>query len=335
MLKFKKKSQYYHLKIICIVAMFLILIILSAYKLISSNMQSSDIKNIEIQIKSGLSTKKIANILKSNNLIKNESLFVGLIKLLNYDGKLKSGTYKFSKNTGIINIIRELKLGRDSFVKVNIPEGFNRFDIALRLENLGIGKKETYLKIIEMKNLEGHLYPDTYFFSETSKEEEVIEKMEKTFRNKTDNLFLEAETKGILKNNKFSKQEILTMASIIEKEAVLDRERAIIASVFYNRLKKNIALQSCATVQYAIQEKTGIRKKRLLYKDLEINSEYNTYKNIGLPKNPICSPSLKSIKAALYPADTNYLFFVLSDKNDDSHVFSTKFRDHVIAKNLR
>ena len=128
--------------------------------------------------------------------------------------------------------------------------------------------------------------------------------------------------------SKLSKAEIIILASIIEKEAKLDSERPKIASVFYNRLCTGKTLQSCATVQYALDE----HKDRLHYNDLKINSPYNTYKTKGLPPTPICSPGLNSIKAAIAPSNTKYLFFVKNNTNDGSHTFSEKYEDHVKAK---
>ncbi len=122
-------------------------------------------------------------------------------------------------------------------------------------------------------------------------------------------------------------KEIITLASIIEREAKLDRERPIISSVFHNRLKKNKLLQSCATVQYAL----GERKEDLTLKDLEIDSPYNTYKHLGLPPSPIASPGKASIEAALFPEDTDYLYFVA--KGDGSHIFSKTYSEHLNAKN--
>jgi len=126
---------------------------------------------------------------------------------------------------------------------------------------------------------------------------------------------------------KMSIDEVITLASIIEREAKLEKDRKIISSVFHNRLKNKMLLQSCATIQYILKE----RKEVLLYKDLEVKSPYNTYKNPGLPPGPIASPGLKSIEAALYPDDTDYLYFFAL--NDGSHVFSKTFKEHIQAQN--
>jgi len=121
--------------------------------------------------------------------------------------------------------------------------------------------------------------------------------------------------------------EVVTLASIIEREAKTDEDRKLISSAFHNRLKNNMFLQSCATIQYILKE----RKEVLLYKDLEVQSPYNTYKNPGLPPGPIASPGLKSIEAALYPADTDYLYFFA--KKDGTHVFSRTFKEHIQLQN--
>jgi UPF0755 protein len=323
------------LKIVFLFLLFFILIGIYFYRdyKINENYKTSNIdfntgqkEIVSLRISHGMSTRSIAKMLKSKKLIKNELYFLIFIKLTNNEENLKAGVYEFDSNVSLKEIVNKLINGKERFISINIPEGFNSYDIVERLEEKGLGKKEKFLEIIEKNNLEGYLYPDTYFFSDANDEKAILEKMTKNFENKTKQLFN--------KNNnlKMKKKDIIILASIIEKEAVLDRERSIIASVFYNRIKKNIPLQSCATVQYIIQGRTGERKKRLFYSDLRIKSDCNTYRNKGLPKKPICSPGFKSIEAAINPSTTNYLFFVRNIKRDGTHIFSATYQEHVLAK---
>lgn len=316
----------------CLVFILIVIYFYRDYK-INENTKTSNIDfNIEkkeivlLRISHGMSTRSIAKMFKSKKLIKNELYFLIFIKLTHNEENLKAGVYEFDRNVSLREIVDKLINGKERFTSVNIPEGFNSYDIVERLVKKGLGKKEKFLEIIAKNKLEGYLFPDTYFFSDANDEKAILEKMTKNFENKTKDLFN--------KNNNLNmkKQDIVILASIIEKEAVLDRERAIIASVFYNRIKKNIPLQSCATVQYIIQERTGERKSRLFYSDLKIDSDCNTYVNKGLPKKPICSPGLKSLEAAINPVNTKYLFFVRNIKKDGTHIFSEKYNDHVLAK---
>ncbi len=279
---------------------------------------------VMLEIKNGMSVNSIAKILKEKNLIKSPFYFKLLIKLYHSEKSLMAGVYEFSYKDSYREIIDKLRKGREKNILVNIPEGFDKFDIAERLSSYNLGKKDTFLKIIDERNLEGYLYPDTYFFIKSMSEETIINKMYEEFLYKTKNLF----------TNDMDRQKIMILASIIEKEAKIDEERDLISSVFYNRLKKNILLQSCATVQYAIKMKTGKIKSRLLYKDLEIESEYNTYKNLGLPKGPICSPGIKSIIASINPKETDFLFFLTNKKHDGSHIFSKTIAEHEKAKKI-
>ena len=174
--------------------------------------------------------------------------------------------------------------------------------------------------------LEGFLFPDTYIVSSNASVYEIIDKMLNKF-----NLVFKEEYYEQMNSLGMNLNELISLAAIIEREAKLDSERAIISSVFHNRLNINMKLQSCATIQYAL----GERKEFLSYKDLEIESDYNTYKYYGLTPAPIASPGEKSIVAALYPEKTDYLFFVTTEKNDGSHYFSKTYEEQKINKNKK
>lgn len=293
-------------------------------------------KEIVIDIPSGSSVSSIADILSENKLIKNELVFKAVVKLGNKAPKIKAGKYLLNQtysNNDILNLLVSGKTYNDG-IKITIPEGSTSKEITDMLINAKLGNKETYEKLInnpsefydkfeflnedDIISLEGFLYPNTYYFDEESSEKEILSSMLSHFSKEyTDKL------KKKQQEMKLTLQEVVNLASIIEKEAVLDKDRPTIASVFYNRLKIDMALQSDATIQYIFDE----RKKIVTYKDLEINSPYNTYKNVGLPPTPVANPGIKSIEAALYPDDTEYYYFVA--KMDGGNNYSETYEKHL------
>jgi UPF0755 protein len=222
-------------------------------------------------------------------------------------------------------------------VKFTIPEGYNLNQIAEKLNSLGVVSPESIQAALKVesykydfigqipdreKKLEGYLFPDTYEIYKDTSAEAIIDKLLGRF-----NTVFTEEYRNRAKELNMTIDQVITLASIIEREAKLDTERKTISAVFHNRLKKNMMLQSCATVQYLFKE----QKEILTYKDLEIESPYNTYKHTGLPPGPIASPGLKSIEAALYPENVDYLYFVAND--DGSHVFTKTYSEHLEAQN--
>lgn len=322
----------------------LIICVYSGYHYYSSLKSPVDISNssdILINIPKGASTSKIASILKDNKLIKNEFYFRYISKKRKIGEKYQAGEYTLQRSMDLNQIIEKLLEGDvyTETTKLTIPEGFELRQIVDRLvnnDNLNINK-EKLMEVVENEDfdfkflegipkgknrLEGFLFPDTYEVDRETTEKELVFKMLKRFDEVFNDEYYER-----AKELNMSVNDVIVLASIIEREAKENNERAIISSVFYNRLKKKMLLQSCATIQYAL----GERKEKLTYKDLEIKSPYNTYKNIGLPPKPIASPGKASIEAALYPADTNYMYFVA--KGDGSHVFSNTYKEHLNAKN--
>ncbi len=299
-----------------------------------------DTKEVLFTVPKGASTKRIATLLKENELIASEYGFKELSKDLGADGKMKAGDYMLSPSMNAETIIDKLQSGKVyvETVKVTIPEGYELKQIITRLVEAGLGDEAVFNQLVSEKYdykflndieaspsyLEGFLFPATYEFKKGSSEKQVIDRLLTQFNSIfKDEYYLKAYELDMSIN------EIMTLASIIEREAKLDEERALISSVFHNRLDKGRLLQSCATIQYAL----GERKQRLLNVDLEIESPYNTYKYKGLPPGPIASPGEKSIIAALYPEDSSYLYFRTTSKNDGSHHFSNTFEEHVAAGN--
>lgn len=297
-------------------------------------------KDITVEIPEGSSTEAIAQILKSNNIIRNKYIFKIIVKLQNNEGKMKAGKYLL--NTGMTpeEIIEKLVKGDavKETITFTIPEGYELRQIADRLSRQGLVNKERFLelssnpslfnskyKFLEQlpkgATLEGFLFPDTYEVYSSASEEQIITKMLDRFNE----IFTEEIiNKG--KNLNLDLNQIVTLASIIEREGKIDSERPLISAVFHNRLKKGMLLQSCATVQFAL----GERKNELTYEDLEVESEYNTYIHKGLPPGPIASPGKKSIEAAVNPADVNYIYFVAN--GDGSHTFTDDYNEFLRAK---
>lgn len=304
---------------------------------------ASDPVEKEIEIPRGSSTIGIATILEDNGIIRNKYIFRIVAKLQNKDGSLKAGKYVL--NTGMTHdeiLDRLIKGGtlRET-VSFTIPEGFELRQIADRLSGQGLVNRERFIELTsspknfwdefeflrevpEELTLEGFLYPDTYEIFKGATEEDIIKRMLSRFAQLyTGDIQAKAEDLGLNLN------QLITLASIIEREGMVDSEREIISGVFHNRLQIGMNLQSCATVQYIL----GERKENLSIKDTQIDSKFNTYVYSGLPPGPIASPGIKSIIAAAYPAEVPYLFFVAN--GDGSHTFSTTYNAHLDAKNRR
>jgi UPF0755 protein len=287
-----------------------------------------------IKIDEGDNLNIISRKLKEARIIQDRLGFKLMVVVFAKSTSLSYGWYKFNIYEEPREILKSLIKGRRLTVKVAIPEGlkinetihaFRRHrDTDINISKLeSLARDTTFIKTLGIKQptLEGYLFPDTYIFYKGEKAKNVIKKM-------TSNLFsiVKPCQKFKIKSMEFSTHEILTIASMIEREAMVDREKPIIASVIYNRLEKNIPLQIDATVLYAL----GIHKRRVMYKDLKIKSPYNTYRNGGLPPGPIASPGFQSIMAALHPARTDYLYYVATGKGD--HIFSKTYKEHLKAK---
>ncbi|MDY3000816.1 MAG: endolytic transglycosylase MltG [Romboutsia timonensis] len=293
-------------------------------------------KDIVVEIPQGATTNTISDILYKNKLIKNKTIFKISVKLSAQAQHFKAGKYLFNQtysNKEIINDISSGKIYNDG-IKITIPEGSTSREIVSILVGKNLGNEVSYENLIsnpeefydkfkflkeeDITSLEGFLYPSTYYFDENSSEKEVLSAMLNQFDKVYTDKLIDRQ-----KELKMTTEQVINLASIVEKEAVLDEDRPIIASVFYNRLRIGMPLQSDATIQYIFKE----RKKIVTYKDLEIDSPYNSYKNKGLPPTPIASPGIESIQATLYPEKTEYLYFVA--KMDGGNNYSTNYEDHL------
>lgn len=293
------------------------------------------------QVKRGDTIKQISERLEQNGLIKS-ALFLQLVcKLLNTDTEFKAGIYRILPDSSAIDIHNLLITGYQDHVHVTIPEGWTISKIANLLEEKEVTTAADFIKAIKSENIlasfsipansvEGYLFPDTYYFPREYDTDLVVSEM-------IDAFFLNLKEYFVFNNN-FNREEIhkkVILASIIEKEYRIKDEAPIIASVFYNRIKINKKLESCATIEYIITE--ILNKPHpgyLTFEDLEINSPYNTYIRQGLPPGPICNPGLVAMKAAFFPAKTEYFFFRLIDAKTGEHYFTKDFDEHLNARNL-
>ena len=293
---------------------------------------------VSITIPDGSGTKTIAGILKDNGVIRSESAFVRYVKRNGLGQDLRSGSYTFSGEQSLADVCSALKKGRcyATEVRVTIPEGLTVEQTAEVFAEKGLVDKDKFIDYTlngdfpydylppkgTPERLEGFLFPETYQISTSWDEEDIVNMLLRQF----DKVFTEEWREKAAADGR-SIYEVVTLASIVEREAKVAGDRPIIAGVFLNRLDIGMKLESCATVQYAL----GEVKPVLLYKDLEIDSPYNTYKNQGLTPTPIAAPGRASLEAALYPTDSDYLFFLA--KPDGSHYFSKTLAEHNAAKN--
>lgn len=241
--------------------------------------------------------------------------------------KVEVGNYTFDGSYTLVEVLEKLKKGRDDFIKVTIPEGFTLNKIAIRLEENNIisrddlyealGNVEDFYYPTPDGNFEGYFFPDTYYFSQDESGESVVKRFLSRFLEKF------PPEQFVDKDSFYDK---LILASIIEKEAGSNDEMELVASVFHNRIRDNMRLQSCATIAYLFD----YEKDFITYKDLEIKSEYNTYRNSGLPPAPIANPGEQAIKASYNPIETNYFYFVLQENG--RHHFSRTYDEHLKAQ---
>jgi UPF0755 protein len=281
----------------------------------------------ELMFPTGSSTNSIAEKLESAGVIRSRVAF----RLLHYTQprrQLKAGEYKFRDSANAIQVFNRMVRGDVVIHTVVIPEGYNVFEIAEAVEDAGLGKKEEFLKIAlhdtalvnsfapHAKSLEGYLYPDTYHFTRSMTMEEIATAMVRRFQRESVRLDLGPDL-----------HQLVTLASIVEKETANPDERRVIAGVYTNRLKRGMALDADPTVAYAAMLK-GKYKGTIYEHDLQANSPYNTYKNPGLPPGPIANPGEAALLAAQNPDSNRYLYFVAIGDGSGRHHFSATLDEH-------
>ena len=288
-----------------------------------------------LKIPSGRSVKQVAEELADNRIIRSREIFYIKAKLQNF--KMKAGRYEVSSDMSVDDIFELLESGRQVHITVSIPEGLTVSQIAKLLEESDVilssekfieeAKSPDFLNEynIPANSAEGYLFPDTYFFNPAMDEKEVLHRLADNFFKKLDELEIPSENPKEL-------FELVTLASIVEREYRRMEEAPLIASVFLNRLKYNIGLESCATIVYIITEEKGRpHPEKVSYEDLKIDSRYNTYKWAGLPPGPISNPGAVALKAVAKPAKTDYFYFRVADSATGTHHFSSSLEEHATA----
>jgi UPF0755 protein len=286
--------------------------------------------NRVIVIPAGKSFHEAARILEENGIIRDRRTFYLLARFDGAVSRVKAGEYEVHTAMTPREVLSKLVRGEVIQYPITVPEGYNLYQVGDVLEQAKVCPKKPFLEKakdpvlisalgMEGDTLEGYLFPDTYNFPKGFGEEQVIRQMVARFNAVYGSLAKRAEQMGL------SRRDVVILASMIEKEAMDDQERRLIAAVFYNRLNRGIALQSDPTAIYGITERKPPNGK-ITRDDLLRKTPYNTYVVSGLPKGPIANPGLKSLQAVLYPAVVNYLYFV--SKNDGTHYFSSTLEEH-------
>jgi UPF0755 protein len=284
--------------------------------------------DVIIRVRPGQTLRTTADLLQQANLIKSKLKFILIARIKGLDTHLKAGEYLLSAAMPPRRILEIMVKGAVNLHKLTVPEGYRISQIAVLVETAKFGSKDDFIKMamdadlatkngIEASSLEGYLFPDTYFFPR----EVTIDKIISTMVNRFWSVFT-TEWEVRAKDLGFTVHQIVTLASIIEKETGAASERPIISSVFHNRLKKNMRLESDPTVIYGIKNFDG----NLTRKHLSTPTPYNTYKIRGLPTGPIANPGRASLEAALFPDETVFIYFV--SKKDSTHYFSKTLKEH-------
>jgi len=289
----------------------------------------------------GSSLGEVADDLQKKNYIRSSLLFEGISKVKGTENAIKSGFFQIPPGKSTFEIHSILIEGKEVLRKITIPEGLTIKKLSSYLQEKGFADAETFLKTahdpeiikyagLNSTTIEGLLYPDTYHLPLNYSEEKLITHMIDTFYETVAEIY--PDYKKLTKEELYQK---IILASIIEREYRVSEEAPLISSVFMNRIADGMYLGSCATIEYIITEVQGKPHPRFLtYEDLEIESEYNTYTNIGLPPSPISNPGKTALEAAFYPAETSYRYFLLQDQEKGTHYFSENYDEHSRAKIL-
>lgn len=290
-------------------------------------------RNLEIEIPKGTTFRQAVELLQGQNLIRDRRIFLIMGRLTATDRKIRAGFYSLWSGMSPFELLTILLKGKIVEYEVKILEGDSLLEIADAFAKTGIIAPAEFMQLTEDRDLlayhdisapsvEGYIFPDTYTIPKGMNAEDALNTMITRMREKyTDKFAARAQELGMTKN------QVLTLASIIEKEAVIDSERSVISAVYHNRLRKHMQLQADPTAIYGVKSS----KERITLNDLKRKTAYNTYAIKGLPPGPIASPGLKSIVAALYPDNVSYLYFVAQD--DRSHRFAETEKEH--AENVR
>ena len=294
------------------------------------------VNEVLMEIKKGETALSIAQKLSDHRVIRSKNSFYVFIKLTKSEGFLNYGKYLFKGKLALSDVIDTIKSGKVVLRKVTIPEALSVRKTCKLLAKEEFGDFQQFLDIcndpqiakqftgFSISSLEGFLYPETYHFPEGVSEKYIISHLVKSFFSQTADL-------NFVPDEQLDFYDVIILASIVEREARIEKEKPTIASVYLNRLNYHYKLQADPTIAYALEEQ-GKTRKKIYYKDLNIDSPYNTYKNYGLPPTPICSPYTTSIEATLKPAETDYFFFFANFGG--RHEFSQTYAQHLSKQRL-
>ncbi len=331
----RKKKGMSAGKLVFLILVFLMTSVLFAYVIMTGPRNPEDEEYIAVTVPEGTSADSIGQQLEYSGVVNSGLAFSLYSRIHGLSSGYKAGTYSLQRSMSVGEIAGIIASGKTNNQKFVVIEGYQEYETGAKLAAEGIVDETKFRDIIEKKDftgdydflsdaqqgehrLEGYLFPNTYELPLGSTEEDVV----RTLLDGFDAAFTQDLRDRAAERNLTINQAVI-IASIIERETADDGDRARIASVIYNRLEKKMALQMCSTVNYAMSLDGIDKKLDLTNVDTGYNSPYNTYLHKGLPPGPICSPGLKSIEAALYPADTDYLYFVLDDSLDGKSKFSS------------
>jgi UPF0755 protein len=291
-------------------------------------------KNVIFEIPRGMGLREIAANLEEFGVVKSDKIFILFAMIKGKQSRLQAGEYEFSPGESMSHVIEKIARGDVIVRKITIPEGLNIYEIADLLETKGVISRKEFIETATrgdlateligkpLSSFEGYLYPETYYYKKGVTAEELINMMTSRFKRVWNSLKIQRDEINL------SDQEIVTLASIIEKETGEPSERNMISEVFHNRLKLGMRLESDPTVIYALGSSFD---GDLTKEKLKMTSNYNTYQISGLPPGPIANPGKASLEAVLNPTNFNYLYFV--SNGEGGHEFSTNYRDHLKAVN--
>lgn len=303
-----------------------------------------DKSSVLVVVRKGSGANDVAVSLTEKGLVRFPQAFILISRARGEAGKIKPGAYRFDRSMSVGDMLDDLVAGKVASVWVTIPEGYTIRDIAELLDDKKLADGDEFLRIasfnaqdfkeildVPAPGLEGYLFPSTYLVPLEGESREIIAGMLRAFKAQVyDQLskdIAQASGDGSPESIRMTLHRIVTVASMIEREAQVAEERPLISAVIRNRMKIGMKLDIDATVRYA----TGKYRTRLYYSDLEVDSPYNTYRRPGLPPGPIANPGLDSVKAALHPANVEYLYYVAREDGSGWHVFSRTFEEHKAA----
>lgn len=303
-------------------------------------------ETIPFTVQKGENFAQLAGKLEAQGIVKSGRALRWYVNFATPSKSLKRGEFGLYKNMPVPAVVKALTEGKPMEYKVTVPEGYNLFQVAEILEAKGLSSKADFLaaarsaEVINLlptiragerrpKSIEGYIYPDTYLLQKVFTPKEIAQTMVLRFREIYQGIQPDLEASVTVQSLKLSPHEVITLASIVEKETGAAQERPLIASVFVNRLRKRMKLQTDPTVIYGVWEAQGNWDGNIRRRDLNTPTAYNTYQSGGLPAGPIANPGMNAIRAVLQPMESEYLFFV--SKNNGTHIFSKRYEDHARA----